>query len=187
MIARHRNSTNAAARKGITIIEVMIVVTCVGVVLGLCAVTIQALLRLEKDGQKRYLSQASLERLARQLRIDAHAATGARVEAVRKGESAILNLSLGSKHSVMYEPRKSAVMRVESRDGNIQRRELYALPAARTIGFELIAEEGRQFVLLSAERSAKLGDNGSSGAMHTVALVGKDRGRAAAIGGGPQQ
>jgi hypothetical protein len=187
MIARHGNTPNAAARKGITIIEVLIVVTCVGVALGLCAVTIQVLLRLEKDGQKRYLSQASLERLARQFRSDAHAATAARVEAARKGEAAVLNLSLGPKHGISYEPRKSAVLRVESRDGNIQRRELYALPAARTIAFELLAEEGSQFIALLAMRSANSSGGGSTPVMRAVALVGKDGSRAVAIGGGPRQ
>jgi hypothetical protein len=184
MIRRRGNSRNHRRPRGITIIEILIVVTCVAIALGLCAVTIQLLLRLAKDGQARYNSQAGLERLARQLRGDAHAAAQAQVDGAVDGKAAVLSLALAPKHSVSYEPRKSAVMRVESRDGSIVRRELYALPSLAAIHFEKRAEAGRQFVALVATSFSKLGGTGSNRALEAVALVGKDRAKVAAAGGG---
>jgi hypothetical protein len=153
----------------------LVLITAVATALGLCAVTIQVLLRLKADGQSRYTAQVGLERLARQLRSDAHAAADAQVEAppARGGEAPGLRLSLGPKHGVVYEPRKSAVMRVESQDGNVTRRELYALPAARIIDFEIRPEAGRRFVALVIRKRDGTSATGSARPLEAVALVGK--------------
>jgi hypothetical protein len=184
MTTRHAKTKSSTARRGISIIEVLIVMTCVTIGLGLCAVTIQLLLRLEADGQARYRSQVSLERLTRQLRGDAHAATSAQVDAAKSGKAAFLKLGIGPKHDVTYEPGKSAVIRVESRDGSIVRREQYSLQAVREIGFEMRAEAGRQFIALVVTRINKHSGTGSNRPLETVALLGKDRAGVSEIAGG---
>src|SRR5271166_3213533 len=68
-----------SARRGITIIEVLIVVTGVTLMLGLCAISIQLLLRLNADGMSRYGAAVAIERLARQVRADAHASQTAQI------------------------------------------------------------------------------------------------------------
>jgi hypothetical protein len=184
MTSRHGKTKSSPARRGISIIEVLIVMTCVTIGLGLCAVTIQLLLRLEADGQGRYRSQVSLERLARQLRADAHAAADANVDAAKSGKAAILKLDIGPKRGVTYEPGNSSVIRVESRDGSIIRREQYSLPAVREIAFDMRAEAGRRFVALVVTRFNKHSGAGSNRPLETVALLGKDRARITAIGAG---
>ena len=60
-------------RRGITIIEIMVVITGVAATLALCAITIQLLMRLNSDGHARLTAGVSLERLSQQIRQDAHA------------------------------------------------------------------------------------------------------------------
>jgi type II secretory pathway pseudopilin PulG len=183
-------SDNARAkprRRGITLIEMLVVITAVATALGLCAVTIQLLLRLKTDGQSRLNAQVGLERLARQLRSDVHAAALAQVDAApaRDGKAPDLRLSLGPKHGVVYEPTKSAVMRVESQDGNVTRRELYALPAAREIDFEIRPEAGRRFVALVIRKRNGTSGTGSTRPLEAVALLGKRHVEALGKRGGP--
>ena len=59
-------------RRGITLLETLVLVTCVAIVLGLAAVTIQLMLRLVADSQTRLSSSLMVERLARQLRADVY-------------------------------------------------------------------------------------------------------------------
>ena len=56
-----------------TLIEMMVVMTGLAVLLGLCAVTIQLLLRVGSDAQARRSAAAALGRLAEQFREDVHA------------------------------------------------------------------------------------------------------------------
>jgi hypothetical protein len=185
MKTRRSNTRNTPSRRGISIIEVLIVFTCLSIGMGLCAVTIQLLMRLDADGQARYRSQVVLERLARQLRGDAHSAANAEVEAAKNGKPAMLKLSLGAKHVVTYEPGKLGVARIESRDGNVVEREQYLLPVIRVIGFEMRADAGRQFVALVVSRFNKHSGSGVNRQLETVALVGKDRVLALSARGGP--
>ncbi len=174
-------------RRGITMIEMMVLITAVATTLGLCAVTIQLLLRLKTDGQSRLTAQIGLERLARQLRSDAHSAGSAQVDSApaRAGKAPGLRLALGLKHGVVYEPSKSAVMRVESQDGNVIRRELYALPAARDIQFEIRPEAGRRFVALVIRKRNGTNGAGSDHPLEAVALIGKQPALATGKQGGP--
>jgi hypothetical protein len=174
-------------RRGITIIETMVLITAVSTALGLCAVTIRVLLRLKTDGQSRLAAQVGLERLARQLRNDVHAAADAQVVAPsRDGKASGLHLSLEPKHGVAYETRRSAVMRVESLDGNVTHREVYSLPAARDVEFEIRPEAGRQFVALVIRKRSGSSGTGSGRPLEAVALLGKHNVEAVAKRRGPR-
>ncbi len=188
MIVHRDNAGTRPKCRGITIIEMMVLITAVATALGLCAFTIQALLRLKTDGQSRLTAQVGLERLARQLRNDAHAAASVQLDAAapsRGGKAPVLRLSLGPKHNVVYEIRKSAVMRVESRDGNVTRRELYLLAAAREIDFQIRPEAGRRFVALVIKKHDRTTGTDSARQLEAVALVGKRHALAVEQGGGP--
>ncbi len=52
-----------SSRRGITILEIMVVMTGVAAMLALCALTIQLLMRLNADGHARLSAAVSLERL----------------------------------------------------------------------------------------------------------------------------
>ena len=74
-------------RRGITILEIMVVMTGVAAMLALCALTIQLLMRLNDDGHARLTAAVSLERLARQIRQDAHASDTAQLDQKSRGEA----------------------------------------------------------------------------------------------------
>lgn len=162
-------------RRGITLIEMLVLITATTTALGLCATTIQLLLRLKADAQSRYSATVSLDRLARQLRSDAHAASLARLETAQGGKTASLYLELGPKHAVVYEPRKSAVGRLETEDGRITHRESFALLHPGEVEFETRHEAGNLFVVVVIrKRDAKLGTH-TPLSLEVVARVGKER------------
>src|SRR5262249_139329 len=140
---------------GITLIESLVLITTAATALGLCAVTIQLLLRLKADGQSRLSTQVNVERLARQLRIDAHAAADAAIDATppNSGDAPALGITLGPGHRVLYEPKKSAVLRVESHDGVVTRRELYSIAGVRDLIFQIRPEAGRPLIALVMRKS----------------------------------
>ena len=187
MICQGRATSARRRRRGISMIEMLVLITAVATALGLCAVTIQLLLRLKADGQSHLNAQVGLERLARQLRSDAHVAREAQVEAApaRDGRAPGLRLALEPKRGVVYEPRKQAVLRVESEDGKVVRRELYSLPVARDIAFEIRPEAGRRFVVLVIRKRDAQSGTGSARLLETVAVVGKQNAESLVKPGGP--
>jgi hypothetical protein len=151
MIVTSAHPGETRARRGITLIEVLVLVTGVAVMLGLCAVTIQLLLRLHADSQARVSSTMVFERLARQLRDDAHASESARLGA--SGAKAAearpsLTLSVKSAHSISYIVGDHVVARDETEGGKRTRHESYSLERGQVAGFELIDESGHRMVAL---------------------------------------
>ena len=121
MRRRVREQSTRSARRGITIIEVLIVVTGVAMLLGLCAVSIQVLMKLNGDVQARYGAAVALERLARQLRDDAHASETAQIGVEPKGRKArepAAHIRARSRRR-LSSWRDGGVVRTESRAGKV--------------------------------------------------------------------
>ena len=171
------NTSARSRRRGITIIEVLIVVTGVAMLLGLCAVSIQVLMKLNADVQGRYGAAVALERLARQLRNDAHASETAEmaVDEKKAGKAADLRLAFEPNHVVVYESGDGGVFRIETRAGKAVRHEKYAL--ARDVGarFELRVEGSRRLVALVLARLVGKSQTEPPQPLEVVALQGKDR------------
>jgi hypothetical protein len=165
------------ARRGITIIEVLIVVTSVTIMLGLCAVSIQLLMRLNGDGVSRYGAAVAIERLARQIRDDAHSSESGQLDVDPKaeGKPAILSLTLMPAHSVAYQSQFSAVVRIETAAGKVVRRESYALPAGGAARFSLREEGPSKLVALVVTRSPGKSQTDPPRPLEVVAQIGKDR------------
>jgi hypothetical protein len=178
-----------SARRGITIIEVLIVVTGVAMLLGLCAVSIQVLMKLNADVQGRYGEGVALERLARQLREDAHASETAQmtVDEKKPGKPAGLRLLFEPNHVVVYDSGDGGVVRTESRAGKAVRHERYALARGAGVRFELRDEGSRRLVALVMTRPAGKSQTEPPRPLEVVALTGKDRlGPPGKQGGKPQ-
>ena len=114
------------ARRGSSLIELLVVITVVAVLLGLCAVTIQVLLRVEADAQARRSASATLGRLADQFREDVHACDVAEVR-----PAAGLRLSRDRGVAITYQAREGRVERVEAVAGQASRYESYDLGRRR--------------------------------------------------------
>jgi hypothetical protein len=171
-IARTRS-----ARRGITIIEIMIVITGVAMMLGLCAVSIQILLRLSADGMSRYGAAVAIERLGRQVRTDAHASQTAEVAGDQKDSSkpGSLRLVLEPGHVVAYGPAAAAVVRTETRGGKVIRHESFALRRGTEARFELRELASRRMVALVVSHAAATNQIEPPRPLDVVALLGKDR------------
>jgi len=164
-----------STRRGITILEIMVVMTGVAAMLAVCAITIQLLMRLNADGHTRMTAAVSLDRLGRQLRADAHASRASQLDQKAAGKPASLRLILEPKHDVVYEPQYRAVVRMETRDGKLSRRESYSLPPGTDSRFELRAEGARRLVVLVVSHESGKNMIEPPRPMEVVALQGKDR------------
>jgi hypothetical protein len=175
-VATKRSSRRA--HRGITIIEVMVVMTGVGLLLGLCAVSIQLLMKLNGDVQGRFGEAVAIERLGRQFRDDAHASQTAEVLAadqVKKAEQrGGLRLVLHPDHLVVYEFGDGGVVRNESRAGKTVRHERFTLARGAGTRFELRDEGPRRLVVLVVTRPSGKSQAEPPRPLELVALQGKD-------------
>jgi hypothetical protein len=177
-------------RRGIALIEVLVLITCVGVVLGLAAVSIQVMLRLVTDSHGRLSSSLVLERLARQLRADAHASETSQVERAQgkaPAERTILKLTPEPGRLVTYTILEKSVDRDETMAGKKLRHESFVLPRGRQARIELAAEAGRAMVLLVIEPRPGSSPGAGPRALEVLAVVGKHRGRPVEKSGGLTQ
>ncbi len=165
------------APRGITIVEVLIVVSAVGALLGVCAVSIQLLMRLNADVQARYHAAVAVERLARQIRDDAHACEAAEIAAAdqKLGKPAGLRLILEPEHNVLYDFASGAVIRTESRAKKLVRHESYVLARGADARFEIQNEGSRPLVRLVMTRSPGKSQTDPPRPLEVVAVQGKDR------------
>jgi len=160
----------------------LIVVSGVAMMLGLCAVSIQLLLRLNVDLVSRYSSALTLERLGRQVRHDAHSSDKAELKAESKPAS--LRLFLGPGHLALYEARDGAVVRSESQSSKLVRHESFALAKGAVARFELREHGSRRLVALVVTRSAGKSPTEPPRPLEVLALLGKDRAQPIATSGG---
>ncbi len=148
--------------------------------LGLVAVTIRVALRLVADGQSRISSSLALERLAQQLRADAHSSATALLEGGARGPSpaarATLKLAPEPGRVVAYKILDKSVDRDETLAGKRVRHESFVLPRGREARFAIGAEAGREMVSLYLEPGSSSSSGGSPRVLEMVAVVGKHRG-----------
>jgi hypothetical protein len=166
------------ARRGITIIEVIVVMTGVATMLGLCAVTLQLLLRLSADSQSRLGAAMALERLASQFRADVHAAATVEFGGKAGGQpapGASLRVADGTRRVVTYEARAGQVLRVESGTGRSTRHESYELDRNAEVRFEPRDDGPRRFIAMVVSRRRGKEPLEPNRPLEVVASPGKDR------------
>ena len=108
-----------ARRRGFTLVEMMVAISVGTVLLGLAALLIGSLMKLDRAGRARLAEESRLDRLAQVFRADVHAATGL-APGAPAGE---LRLILPGGRSVAYRAGPGAVVRARP-DGE----ERFALP-----------------------------------------------------------
>jgi prepilin-type N-terminal cleavage/methylation domain-containing protein len=175
MIARSR-----ATPRGFTLIELLAVITSLSVLMGLCALTIQLLMRVSSEAQARRSASATLGRLAEQFREDVHGCDEAQLR-----PSAGLRLSRGPRFAISYEARDGRVERVESTGGQASRRETYALGKGGSAVFQSRDDGPRRFLALLISQGTRPGRPDPARPIEILALVGKDRPEPPRSKGGP--
>lgn len=177
MICRPPGSSRRCLRRGFTLLEVLIVVTSVAALLGVCAVTIQLLFRLSADSQSRLTAAIAIDRLARQLRGDVHGAQAAQLAADPKAPSqpAAVRLSFDAGHEITYSPRAHSVVRSETLGGKPVRREEFMLGSSRDARFAVRDEASHRWVVLILSHSPERNRTDPPRPVEVIALAGKDR------------
>jgi len=169
---------NPQNRRGVTLIELMVVISVLAVLMGLCAVTIQLLLRVGSDTQARRSAAAALDRLAEQFREDVHLCDDVQIR------PAGVRLRLTPRVAVDYEVRDGRVGRIESTDGQPSRHESYGLGKTNTAVFDRRDDGPRRFLALVVSHKGRAGQPEPPHPIEVLALIGKDRGGPSGSGGG---
>ena len=175
MIARE-----SSVRRGISLIEMMVVISVVAALLGLSAVTMQVLLRVGSDAQSRRAASSTLGHLAEQFRADVHSC-----DEVELRPAVALRLKASPRVVIDYEVKAGRVARVETTDGKPGRHETYELGRDGTAAFERRDDGARRFLALVVGRKPGRGRPDPPHPLEILALVGKDRTGPARTGGGP--
>jgi type II secretory pathway pseudopilin PulG len=179
MMRKNRSCGAIPSRRGITMIEALILVTCVGLLLGLAAVTIQVMLRLVAESRSRLSSSLVLERLAETLRADAHDSDTAALEgvpALAPSPPRSLKLIREPGWVVTYKLQANSVDRDETLAGKRLRHESFVLARGQHARFQLGAEAGRATVSILVEPGDKTAPTGPARILELLAVVGKHRG-----------
>ncbi len=170
-----RDQRDRGRPRGVTLIEMMVVVSVLSVLIGLCAVTIQLLMKVGADAHSRREAASALGRLAEQFRADAHAAESAEIR-----PPSGLRLMANRGTVIEYAARDGRVTRTQTGAGPTPRHETFDLGPDGTLAFDRRDEEGRPFLALIVGKKSRAGRPDPPRPEEVVALIGKDRSR-----GGP--
>jgi hypothetical protein len=139
-------------RRAYALIEVVLAISSIAIVLGLCTGLLHVLLRLDRTARDHLVETATIDRLARQFRQDVHAAREARAGADEAGRAANLDLTLAPDHTIVYDARERLLARTEHHGATVARRETYALPFCREGRFLVRNTDGQVWVSLALRR-----------------------------------
>lgn len=171
-------------RRGYVILELLLVISSLVVVLGLCVGLIHSLLRLDRVARDHLAETTARDRLARQFRRDVRAASRSSLKA-GAAPAPKLELTGPGGRIVEYAPGDGRVIRSE-RDGDRQvGREDYRLPSRPVTGFRSLEEDGAPFVVLSLRRKADASTAGRAREAEYQAMLGRDARHARRQGGAP--
>ena len=148
------------ARKGFTLIEVLAVLTVFSVTFGTVMFTLHAMFRANVALRDRIEYGVQIERLASQLRLDAHEATAATTtgaeNADRKGT--VLELSFGDRRLIRYVLRPETVERLISVEDVVQHRESYRLRPVLEKGWDIDINRATPLVSVPIKQQPGVGD-----------------------------
>ncbi|AMV39811.1 hypothetical protein [Planctomyces sp. SH-PL62] len=141
--ASHRAS---ASRRGVTLVELAVLLAAVAVMLGLGVMVLGLTMRLEADGRAAFERSETLGRLARRFRSDVHDARGLALD------GRVLRLEPHTGRGVEYRvDERGDLARVVVEEGKDAAREPYRIPQAIGARLELREIDGRRFAALAVD------------------------------------
>jgi prepilin-type N-terminal cleavage/methylation domain-containing protein len=161
---------NRASRRGYSLIEMIVVISGLAVLMGLCAVTIQLVMRVSSEAQSRRSNAVALGRLAEQFREDVHGCDDAQPR-----PPGGLRLTRSPRVVIDYQTRDGRVDRIESVDGQPSRHESFTLGRHSSAVFERRDDGPRRYLALVVDPNARTGRPDPARPMEVLALMGKDR------------
>lgn len=155
----HEGQRSHPPRAGVSLLEVLVVMTTLSVLLTTCTVTLMRLLRAQSASGGALAASLTISRLARDLRRDAHTAAAAAWDGPVAGEA--IELTDGNGGRVRYALSTEGVRRTTTpADGRVAVDD-YLFPAAK-VEWEL-AESGLLVVVrISRSSPSSRGETGTS-------------------------
>lgn len=159
-------------RRGYSLIEMLLAISGIAILFGVSIGMIHMLLRLDRGQRARIGETTTVNRLARQFRQDAHAATEARPLAGKDREG--IELVLPENHRVEYVEEGGRFARHEEAKGAQPRHEVYRMPSRGRAKFELRTADERRWATLVLEPKPNAKDVMPARPVVIEAWVGKD-------------
>lgn len=126
----------AQGHRGVSLVELIIVISIAAIIIGVALALMQWLLRSERDVRKGVWYGRSVSRLAQVFRHDAHQARDAEIAAEGADISNTMRFQFDGSHTVTYQIEEHTISRVD-RDGEKElHRETFHFPPGSAIRFE---------------------------------------------------
>lgn len=147
-------------RSGYTLIEALTVISILGATLVPVTATIHVLYQTDHRLQDGLVRDSSVERLGEQLRMDAHQATDARVDAGMP--TASLQLTTSNQQTIRYSVVGDGVERTVFQGDERKHTELYRLRGTATLDWKLEQSDESNLIVLDLAVQSKRPDAQSS-------------------------
>jgi hypothetical protein len=161
-------------RRGYVIIEMLLVMTALAIILGLCVGLIHCLHRLSRVGTDHLAEATARDRLARQFRQDVRAASRSSLAGADVNPAGRVELHGPGQRVIDYVPGDGWLVRTERDGGQQLRREDYRFPSGAAVRFRTRDEDGARFVILSLRRDAASSIRGPHHESEFEAELGRD-------------
>ncbi|WP_406701008.1 hypothetical protein V5E97_19670 [Singulisphaera sp. Ch08] len=144
-------------RRGYVIVELLLVMSSLVIIFGICVVLMHGLLRLDRTGRNHLAEAASRDRLFRQFRLDVRSASRSKPGRGDATPSDHLELAIPDGRVIDYHVVNGQIVRDEhGKGGQVFHHELYRLPSRALPRFQVRPEESALFVLLQLHREPAL-------------------------------
>lgn len=131
----------SAQRRGITLVELMVVVTMSGVIFSAAAVCLHGMYRADQRVRQESLHRSAVSRLARQLRTDAHRAVTARqLDDSPDGDQGLV-FAGPWKRTIEYRVQDSEILRTVKDGDQVLHRDAFRLQRGARVAWQI--DDGR--------------------------------------------
>jgi hypothetical protein len=162
-------------RRGYVIVELLLVMSALLIIFGICVALMHGLLRLDRVARDHLAESATRDRLARQFRLDVRAASRSKPGSGEATPPDRLELGLPDGRVIDYRVLKGRIVRDEhDGPGDNVSHESYRLPSRAVPRFGARQEGKSLFVTLHLQRESAPGATRSLHDPGCEALLGKD-------------
>ncbi|AGA30457.1 hypothetical protein [Singulisphaera acidiphila] len=140
-------------RRGYVMVELMLVMSSLLIIFGVCVVLMHGLLKLDRAGRAHLAESSSRDRLARQFRLDVRSASRSKPGREDRAPSDHLELVRPDGRIIDYRVLKGQIVRDEhDKGGQVFGHESYRLPSQALPRFQVREEEKSLLILLQLHR-----------------------------------
>jgi hypothetical protein len=136
----------AKSRRGVSLTELLMLMSSCTMILSLCAVLLHRVMRVEIESRSFVAAEQTSERLGHQFREDVHQATAAETAGSKLNKDVILRLQLPDDQTIEYMHANGNVLRTASHNGKVGARDEFAFEPACKLSIHQV-ESPRRLVL----------------------------------------